>query len=99
MAREWIKLLYVMVSNAIRHFYVSSMGANSPIELFLLTSHFFQTQFLFVLISSESRLTLVIESDSLDLIFMEFFSILLPKACQNKRSHFWDNLSGFIINS
>ncbi len=51
-----------MVSNAIRHFYVSSMGANSPIELFLLTSHFFQTQFLFVLISSESRLILVIES-------------------------------------
>ncbi len=62
-----------MVSNAIRHFYVSSMGANSPIELFLLTSHFFQIQFLFVLISSESRLTLVIESDSLDLIFHGFF--------------------------
>ena len=62
MAREWIKSLYVMASHAIRHFYVSSMGANSPIELFLLTSHFFQTQFLFVLISSESRLTLVIES-------------------------------------
>lgn len=62
MAREWIKLLYVMVSNAIRHFYVSSMGATPSYRAFLLISHFFQTQFLFVLISSESRLILVIES-------------------------------------